>query len=293
MKVLVLGAAGMLGHQVWLKCLQEFGPSNVGGTLRKSAAHYERFGIFEHGQIYEHIDISDFDQTQNVLESFRPSHIINCIGLTLRKPELQDFEKCVDINSMLPHRLAIWGLNNNAKVVHFSTDCVFDGKLGPYRETDQPTAKDLYGKSKFLGEISYKNSLTLRLSIVGRELEGKTELIEWFLSQKNKTVNGFSEAWYSGMTTNYVATEVLRLIEHYPTLSGVYQIASEPISKYEILQILNEHFHVGAKIEKSANFRSNKVLDSTMYEKITGFKKPTWKKMLLDLSMENKVNYDL
>lgn len=294
MKILVIGGAGMLGHQCYLKLKNHFGADSVGCTLRKSASHYSRFSLFEDNKnIFDRIDVSDFSSLETTLHKFKPEAIINCVGLTLRKPELGDFENALEINSMLPHRLALWGLNNSCRVIHFSTDCVFDGKLGGYTEMNTPSAKDVYGKSKFLGELQYKNSLTMRLSIVGRELEGKTELIEWFLAQKGKDVSGFSEVIYSGLTTNKVADEVIRILEKFPHLNGLYQVSSEPISKYDLLQLVNGVYNAQVKISKNADYKSNKVLRCDKYTQATGFTPPRWQDLIQQMKNEESLNYGI
>lgn len=292
MKILVLGGAGMLGHQIFLKLQKAFGESQVGCTLRKPKSHYDRFQIFKKSKVIEGVDVFDFTRTQEALFSYQPDVIVNCIGLTLRKKELADIEKCYTINGMLPHRLAKWGMQNNCKVIHFSTDCVFDGKKGNYTENDVPTADDPYGQSKFLGEIQHPNSLTLRLSIVGRELEGKTELLEWFLSQKGKSVQGYSKALYSGLTTNKVADEVVRILQSYPQLQGLYQVASQPISKFELLKMANEIFECKTEVNEKSDYIVDKTLSCDRYSSTTGFKKPSWKEMLVQLKKEEQVNYD-
>lgn len=292
MKVLILGGAGMLGHQVFLKCKAEFGAANVGCTLRKKKSHYDQFEIFKDAIVFDELNVLEFSDVASVLEKFKPQYIINCIGLTLRKEELGNIEKCIEVNSMLPHKLAKWGQAHDCKVIHFSTDCVFDGKKGNYKETDIPDAGDLYGQSKFLGEISYSNSLTMRLSIVGRELEGKTELVEWFLSQAKKSIKGYSKAFYSGLTTNFVATEVVRVIKNFPNLNGTYQVSSEPINKFELLKIVNEVYQTQTDIQENAEYVADKTLNSDLYSEKTGFKKPSWKKMITDMKQEEKVSYD-
>ncbi|QDK45347.1 SDR family NAD(P)-dependent oxidoreductase [Bdellovibrio sp. ZAP7] len=291
MKVLVLGAAGMLGHQVWLKCLKSFGVGSVAATLRKSKSHYDNFGIFKEGDVYDGVDVSNFESLSGVLTTIKPTIVVNCIGLTLRKEELGNIEKCIEVNSMLPHKLELWGKNNDCRVIHFSTDCVFDGARGNYSEYDVPSANDLYGKSKFLGEVGGVNALTLRLSIVGRELEGKTELIEWFLSQSGRKVNGYSRFMYSGLTTNFVADEVVRLIRDFPQLSGVYHVSSEYISKYDLLVKANEIYHCGVEVKPYDGYVGNKTLNCERYAKATGFVKPSWDQMLRTMNQDSSVNY--
>lgn len=292
MKVLILGGAGMLGHQVFLKLKSEFGQANVACTLRKKKEHYDRFELFKDAIVFDNLDVLNLTDILSTLEKFKPQYIINCIGLTLRKQELADMEKCIQVNSMLPHRLAKWGESNNCRIIHFSTDCVFDGKKGNYTEKDIPTAQDLYGESKFLGEVLYPNALTLRLSIVGREIEGKTELVEWFLSQQAKTVKGFSQALYSGLTTNFVAHEVARILKQFPGLSGVYHVASEKISKYELLKLLNQLYACGIEIQETSDYSVDKTLNCDSYSKATGFKRPDWLAMLRTMKDEEWVDYD-
>jgi dTDP-4-dehydrorhamnose reductase len=293
MKILILGAAGMLGHQVWLKAIEAFGEKSVAGTLRKPKATYSKFGIFEGKNIFDRIDLSSTEEMIKVLEDYKPDWIINCVGITLRKKELGDFERCLDINSMLPHRLALWGLKNNCKVIHFSTDCVFDGAKGGYTELDLPTANDVYGKSKFLGEITYPNALTMRLSVVGREIENKTELVEWIISQKQKTVNGFGKITYSGLTTNQVAKQVVNVIKNHPGFNGLYQLASEPITKYELVKIVNEVYGLEMTVNRDDAKEYDKSLDCGRYAKITGFRKPQWREMITEMKREELPIYDL
>lgn len=291
MKVIVLGGAGMLGHQVWQKCLEVFGPHQVACTLHKSRTHYTQFGIFENGHVFDEIDLQDFSNAEKVLQKFSPDYIVNAVGITLRKKELHDLALTYNLNGMLPHRLALWGHQHKARVIHLSTDCVFDGAQGHYSEMSVPTAKDHYGKSKFLGEIRYDNALTLRFSAIGRELEGKTELLEWFLSQKNQKVKGFAKAMYSGLSTNVVAEEVVKRISAKTKLHGLYQMAGESVSKYELLKMINEIFHVNAEIEAFDQYVADKTLSSELYSAATGFVRPHWKKMLTEVAADRRVNY--
>lgn len=285
-KVLILGLAGMLGHQVWRKFhSKELSNSfDVYGTVRKTKDHYKRFNLGHEDHIIENLDVSDFIALEKKLNEIKPDLVINCVGLTLRKKELSDFEKCYKVNSMLPQVVGQWCSHHNAKLIHFSTDCVFDGKKGSvYFEQDLPTALDHYGQSKYLGEAKAGRNLTMRLSIVGREIENKTELIEWIFSQKNQTVNGFGSVWYSGLTTNYVANEVVKVVQQYPDLSGLYQVSSEPITKYELVQKINAKFNLNMTVNRDDNYKSNKSLDCSNYVEKTGFKIPTWDQMIQDL----------
>lgn len=291
-KILVIGAGGMLGHQMWARLNKAF-PGQVYGTVRKPQGSYRKYLVLDEEKLFFNVDVSRFLELEKLLDLEKPDWVINCVGLTLRKPDLEDMTKCIEVNSMLPHRLQIWAQKNDAKIIHFSTDCVFDGKKGRYTELDIPTAEDLYGKSKFLGEISGPAALTLRLSIIGRELEGKTELVEWFLSQNGQTVRGFTKAIYSGMTTIQVAKEVERIIAKHPNLNGLFQVSAPPISKYDLLQLLKEKFHLNIQIEKFEDYKADKSLLCDNYQEKTGFVPPKWEDMIQELAQDVLVKYEV
>lgn len=285
-KILILGASGMLGHQMWriLNAWAQGSVHQILGTVRKSKDHYKALNLPNTQNLIDGVDVGDFKKLNFLFEETKPTVVINCVGLTLRKKDLGDIEKCYQLNGMLPQFIAHWCNTHNAKLFHFSTDCVFDGQKGSaYFESDMPSAFDHYGQSKYLGEVNSGNNLTMRLSIVGRELENKTELIEWIFSQKGKSAKGFAAAKYSGMTTNFVAREVIRVLEKFPDLAGVYHVSSEPITKYEIMQKLNDKFKLNIQIEKNSDYVSDKSLDSTRYQKMTGFQRPSWDEMIDDL----------
>ena len=285
MKILILGANGMIGHQMWRKLDQAF-PGQVWGSVRNEATFYKKFGIFKSERLIPHLDVTDFVKTQRVLDEHKPDVILNCIGITLRKPEIKNSELCLEVNSMFPHRLSFWVKKNKTRLIHFSTDCVFDGSDGLYDEDSDPTAKDVYGKTKFLGEVSGQGCLTLRTPILGREIEGKTELVEWFLAQKNKKIKGFANAIYSGITSPEIAKQVIQIIKNYPNLEGLYQISSQPISKYDLLVMLNEIAAVDATIERDETYATNKSLDSKKYRQLTGYQPPSWHYMLTEMMGE-------
>lgn len=281
-KILILGVSGMLGHRMWRTFATT--PYQIVGTVRKNKDHYKALGLPKTEQLIDSVDVEDLAKLKNILDQEKPDVVINCVGLTLRKKDLGDIEKCYRLNSMLPQYLGQWCNQHQAKLVHFSTDCVFDGKKGgAYSEADMPTAFDHYGQSKFLGEVGNGKNLTLRLSIVGRELENKTELIEWIFSQAHKAASGYANAFYTGLTTQKVSSEVLRLLQNFPELSGVYQVSSEKISKYEIIQKLNEKFNLGIQLQKNVEYKSDKSLDSSRYQKATGFESPSWDNMIEEL----------
>jgi dTDP-4-dehydrorhamnose reductase len=220
----------------------------------------------------------------DTLNEIKPDIILNACGITIRRGVEKIKSNTILLNSALPHLLNEWVSLNNKRLIHFSTDCVFSGKKGDYLDTDIKDTNDLYGSTKSLGEIvDSKFALTLRGSMIGRELENKTELLEWFLQQRNKKIKGFSEVIYAGITTVKMAEIVLRVIKFYPNLTGIYNISSKPISKYDLLKICNDHFAINSIIEMDNGYKSNKNLISDKLFNEIGIEKPNWTELISQL----------
>jgi dTDP-4-dehydrorhamnose reductase len=168
-------------------------------------------------------------------------------------------------------------------VIHFSTDCVFNGKRGCYTEDDSSDAEDLYGRSKYLGEVAADNALTLRTSVIGRELSQFRSLLEWFLAQNGKTIRGFRRVIYSGVTTNYLARRVGDLIAGHPSLSGLYQVTSAPICKYDLLCLLREAFKLDVEIVPDENEVSDRSMAGDAFLRDTGYQSPDWPGLIAEL----------
>ncbi len=289
MKILIFGASGMIGHRIWLES-QNIKEAHVFGVIRKPKSHFEKFNIYNEN-IIDEIDVSHWEKVEEILNKINPDVIVNAIGITIRKPEMNDFATGIDINSFFPKRLLKWGQAHATRVIHLSTDCVFDGSSGKYTETSQPTAKDNYGKTKFLGEIDGENALTLRFSCIGRELDSHTELLEWFLAQEGKEIKGFGKVIYSGVTTHIVAREVARVISNFPALSGIFQLSSTPISKYDLLCLIQKVYGTHVKITRSDDYIADKSLVCEKYVKATGYKPQNWDEMINELHSDKRVNY--
>jgi dTDP-4-dehydrorhamnose reductase len=172
-----------------------------------------------------------------------------------------------------------------ARLIHFSTDCVFSGRRGKYRETDVSDAEDLYGRTKYLGEASGKHCLTLRTSIIGRELTRKTGLLEWFLAQSG-TVKGYTKAVFSGFTTLEMARIVEKVLAARTPLSGVYHVSSEPISKFELLTMIRDTLGLPIEIEPYDEFRCDRSLDSSRFREALPYRPPEWKAMVEELAQD-------
>lgn len=237
MKILVLGVTGMLGSAVFHTFSQS--DTQVFGTLRdKKYVRY--FPEHAHSHLITNVDVLDMDSLFKVFELVRPDVVINCVGLIKQLATAKDPLVVLPINAMLPHRLAKLCALSHARLIHISTDCVFSGQKGLYLEHDVSDAEDLYGKSKYIGEITeLPHAITLRTSIIGHELNSNHALLEWFLSQENE-VNGFTKAVFSGLPTFELARIIRDYVIPHPELSGLYHVAASPINKYDLLALIAE-----------------------------------------------------
>ena len=282
MRILILGGDGMLGHQL-LKYLASKYEIRV--TLRQDLTAYASFGLFHQGNAYAGVDVRSLDQLTEVLADFMPQVVINAVGIVKQRPTAMESIPSLEINALLPHRLAVLCKAIGARLVHLSTDCVFSGRKGNYQESDVSDAEDLYGKSKFLGEVRDPPCLTLRTSIIGRELIRKRGLLEWFLAQKGQ-VKGFRNAIFSGFTTLEMARIIERMLLNYPQACGLYQVSSEPITKHDLLLLFREKLGHDVEILPDEIFHCDRSLDSTRFRREFNYSPPSWGKMIDELSAQ-------
>ena len=284
MKVMILGASGFIGH----KLLQELeGNLEVYGLLHYSKSFYGDIPLLNGKNIFDELDVLDYSRVVKVFDLVQPDVIINCIGVTKRKINTKNILETIEINSLLPRRLAKWAKENKKKLIHFSTDCVFDGKIGNYNEKSLTTAEDMYGRTKALGEVECGNTLVLRSSFIGLELFSKTELLEWFLSQENKAIKGFTRTMYSGVSTIYLAKTVKKIITNHKNLFGLYQLAPiNAISKYDLLCLAKKSFKVNIEIIPDDKQIHMPTLDASKLREKIGFKVPNWEAMMHDIAQE-------
>jgi dTDP-4-dehydrorhamnose reductase len=283
-RILILGGTGMLGHKLWQRLSQRFPGTYV--TVRRARANYARYGLYDDPHMIEKVDATDFDALCGVLQRIAPKAILNCIGMTKRREPVNDPVPSILLNALLPHRLAAWGAVHDARVINFSTDCVFDGKQGGYTEQQLTNAEDLYGRTKALGEITSGDALTIRSSFIGRELLDGTELLEWFLAQQGKTISGYRNALYSGISTLYLADLVCDIIEKYPHLSGLYHVASNTISKYDLLMLARDAFGADVRIQPDDSVIIKRNLDCGKFQRATGYAPPDWRTMMAELATD-------
>lgn len=277
MRVLVLGASGMLGNAV-LRVLDEKQDWEVFGTVRSSSA--SRFFSNRLAQrLVMGCDVENQDALVKVFVETRPNVVINCIGLIKQLADAEDPLRVIPINSLLPHRLAELCTLVGARLVHMSTDCVFSGEKGGYLENDPSDAKDIYGKSKFLGEVDYPYAITMRTSIIGHELQSTHGLIGWFLSQQNHC-KGYTRAIFSGVPTVALAKIIRDVVIPRPDLFGVYHVATKPISKYDLLRLVANVYGKSIKIEPDDQLVIDRSLNADRFSQATGYVAPDWPELI-------------
>jgi dTDP-4-dehydrorhamnose reductase len=233
------------------------------------------------------VEAEDTVQLESAFDRVRPDVAINCIGAVKQLQSTNSPLVAIPVNSVLPHRLAELAAQRGARFIHFSTDCVFGGDKGPYTEAANPDPHDLYGRSKLLGEVSRSNTLTLRTSIIGHELSTPTGLLEWILRNRGKAVSGFARALYTGVTTNYMATAIVRLIDEFPSLNGVWHLSADSISKCDLIELVDEVYGLGIQIERDEKFVCDRRLDSTGLRQKTGIVPPSWREMIAAMRNEH------
>jgi dTDP-4-dehydrorhamnose reductase len=278
MKVIILGATGMLGHAVF-RLLSEQNHLDVWGTIRnRSVARI--FDSSQQAKLIAHMDVLQQDCLIELFRKHKPDVVINCVGLIKQFDSASDALAVLPVNAMLPHRLSRMCETVGARLVHISTDCVFSGSKGAYTETDLSDACDLYGKSKFIGEVvDSANSITLRTSIIGHELSSQVSLIDWFLAQQG-SVKGYTKAIFSGLPTVELARVIRDHVLTEPQLSGLYHVSVDPIDKCSLLKLVAEAYGKDIKIIEDAQVQIDRSLNSSKFRSATGYQPPSWKSLI-------------
>lgn len=289
MKVLVIGATGMLGYSLF-KNLSGEKNLDVYGTVRSIKGKEAFFKGCEQ-QLFKGIDVVDLTTVESVFRELKPAVVINCIGLIKQHSISKQHTDAITINSLLPHQLAQLCDHHSCKLIHFSTDCIFDGKRGAYTEDDTPDARDLYGRSKCLGEVEYSPHLTLRTSIIGHELDSSVSLVDWFLSQKGST-KGFSKAIFSGLPTCTISRLLIDKILPNECLFGLYQLSVEPIDKFTLLKLISDIYNKKIDIIESKELKIDRSLNSKRLRDALNLETPSWEELVSEMYQDYKDNYE-
>jgi dTDP-4-dehydrorhamnose reductase len=287
MRVLILGGEGMLGHKVFQVLDERF---ETFATFRRFGGVWTTYPMYvdvSPERTIAGIDAMNFDTVIRAFSQVEPDVVVNCIGIVKQLEQAKDPIISITLNALFPHRLAELCSVAGARMLHMSTDCVFSGRKGNYTEDDIPDAEDLYGRTKLLGEVAREGCLTIRTSIFGRDFAKDTALLEWFLGNRGGTVRGFVNAIYTGFTTQALAQIMGDLIADHPHLSGLYQISTEPISKYDLLVKIRDAMALDIEVEPFKDFYCDRSLDSSRFRKETKYRIPTWDEMIAELARDS------
>lgn len=282
MRLLVLGGTGMLGHKLFQRARQ--GGHEAWATIRGSRLAGPAAAVLDPDYVVTGVAATDLGEVARALDTVKPDVVVNCIGVIKQAEAAQDPIASISINSLFPHQAAALCRERGARFIHISTDCVFSGSKGMYTEEDPSDALDLYGRSKFLGEVPGPGAITVRTSIIGRELASQYGLVEWFLSEVGGTVRGFSAAIFSGFTTSALADVLLGTVCEHPELEGLWQVSAEPVDKNKLLGMLKEAYGVEVEIEPDDSVKVDRSLDSSRFRAATGWAPPEWQAMIDEMS---------
>jgi dTDP-4-dehydrorhamnose reductase len=282
-RVLVLGASGMLGH----KLVQGLGARyETWGTVRGDRPAPALARLLPADRTVTGVRADDPASIARAVETTGATAVVNAIGIVKQDAAANRAVPSITVNALLPHQIAEIGRERGARLIHVSTDCVFTGARGGYTEDDVPDARDLYGRSKLLGEVTGPGALTLRTSIVGRELLASHGLFEWFLSEEGRTVRGFSRAVFSGLTTNALTTLIGDVLRDHPQLDGLWHVSADAIDKRTLLEQLRDAVGANITIDEDESLVIDRSLDSTRFRDATGWRPPSWQAMLAELAAD-------
>lgn len=273
MKILVIGANGMIGAAL-TRVLSEASDWQVYGTVRNEK--YKRYfseNIVRY--LISGVDVERSDLLPNLFDLIMPDVVINCAGLTKHKQEAENQLVAIPINTLVPHRLAALCKLSGSRLIHISTDCVFSGLQGNYTEDDFADARDVYGRSKVLGEVICSNAVTLRTSTIGHEFYTKHGLLEWFLAQQG-VCKGYSKAIFSGLPTVAFAEIIRDFVIPNPQLSGLYHVAASAINKFDLLCLIAEVYGKNIVIERDDKIAIDRSLNALRFQNATGYVAPAW-----------------
>ncbi len=290
MRILIAGVSGMLGFSLY-RYLGDDPSLQIMGTMRgdPAASVLGKLPSARNRSLVGNILRPDDERLQCALAQFKPNAIINCIGWR-RQPQCEfDNVKMIEANSLWPHQLALLAGNLKARLIHFSSDAVFSGRRGHYREEETPDPADSYGLSKLLGEPDYRQCITLRTSLIGHSPDKNDQLIDWFVRQKGK-VNGYQRAIFSGLPTIEIASIVRNILLKRIDLFGVWHLASSPISKFELLSLVTARYGLDVKLKPTSNPVIDRSLDGARFAAETGYVAPSWPELIDQMCIDQE-NY--
>ncbi len=277
----------MLGHKLVQVLSKRF---DTRCTIRGDYSQFEQLGVFSSKTVITGVDATDISTVRYAIERSKPEIVVNAIGVIKQLPASKDVVRTLSTNSIFPHLVAGLAGEYGFRFITLSTDCVFAGSKGMYSEADVPDATDLYGRSKQFGEVDGTNCLTLRTSIIGREIGASHSLVDWFLQQTG-SVRGYANAIYSGFPTLILAELIVGIILDHPDLHGLYHVSSDPISKYDLLSLVKQRRGMDIEIELDTEVKIDRSLNSSRFRETTGFTPLPWTEMV-DRMLSDPTPYD-
>ena len=277
MKLLVLGATGMLGNAMVRFLGASEGLEVIAASRATDASRH--FAADLAVRFVGNVDATSPDSLVGLFAETRPEVVINCVGLVKQDAQGQQTLAAVPINTLLPHRLQQLCEASGARLIHVSTDCVFSGDKGCYIETDRADAGDVYGLTKYLGEVSGPQAITLRTSIIGHELRAGLGLVEWFLAQEGN-VRGFTRAIFSGVPTVELARIVRDHVLPRPELNGLYHVSADPIAKHDLLGLIATEYGKTIDIVPDDALAIDRSLNSDRFRSAAGYSPPPWPELI-------------
>lgn len=280
MKILVLGASGLLGHALF-RYLQKNQKYQCYGSIRTNLVR-DYFPPSIRDNLINVADLTDFDSIEKLIADLKPNAIVNC--LCAAKTDMNSLDKLIPILSMVPQYLKYLSIKYSVRLIHISTNAVFDGASGNYKESDLPNSTSPYGITKILGEVSGVNIATIRSSFIGHNLtlSRGSDLLSWLLSNKDKNCTGYTRCFFNGLTN----IELAKIIEKYflgSCLSGVYHVAGHSISKYSLLELISSHYSLNVNIHQDCSVVSDLTLDASLFFGKTGYKPLSWSSLIEEL----------
>lgn len=284
--IMILGGAGMLGHKLF-QTLSTIFPEVACTVRAPRESRLARLPLFSGRDVTWGMDARNWPALSALLRARRPAVVVNALGIIKQRAAAHDPLPSIQINALLPHQLAALVNEWGGRLIHISSDCVFSGHGSHYRETDLTDAVDLYGRSKALGEVTDRSwALTLRTSMIGRELSAHQSLLDWFLAQNHGVVTGYLRVIYAGSTTNELSRIIADVITRHPALHGLYHVASPAIAKHDLLRLIADAYGLDVRIDPVAEPISDRSLNGDAFTAATGYVSPSWPALVADLAAD-------
>lgn len=272
MKILILGGNGLLGNALLNILSKNY--EVIATTRNKLYKDIKNFIYVD--------DLTRLDFLDKLIIDVDPDIIIN--ALSVRDVGNKKLYQLKLIFTVIPHHISSFCRRLNKRFIQISTDGVFSGKTGNYKEEDIPDPIDSYGICKFLGEPNQKNTTVIRTSMIGHSFNNDYGLLDWFIKQNECTL--YKNAVFSGLPVYEIARIISQYFIENKNLDGIYHLASEPISKLNLLTLVNNVYNLNIIIHEDDSFYMDRSLDSSKFQNKTGYRVLSWDDMITQMKEE-------